>query len=152
MKGFRVSFKVEPEQEIDLIVVESKVAESRISLATKLKVLHDHIVQSGTPLASDPGVKKCLEIQSQIDRKAEKIADAEARIARLAQKQERLRKNIKSGGRDEQTAEWRVELGTAEKELTQIEEAKIPSLKEKQQKLQEELRAALTGLSAEWQE
>ena len=66
------------------------------------------------------------------------------------EKQNRLRENIKAGGQDELTNRWRHELDGAEQEIQEIEQGRVPHLREEESKLYEKLRTALKELAVEW--
>jgi hypothetical protein len=82
--------------------------------------------------------------------KRQEIADAVAEMERLAARQDRLRQNIKSGGQDELTNRWRTELDEAEQAIKQIEEVRLPTLRDQEKSLNATLKSALRSLAAEW--
>jgi hypothetical protein len=109
-------------------------------------------VATNGPLASDPGVRKCLDIRRRLDAKRDEIKDAVTETERLAARQDRLRKNIKTGGHDDQTGRWKSDLGKAEDIIVQLEETAIPKLRAEEHEIRGELQAAMMALAAEWSE
>lgn len=158
-RGVRLNVSLAPREQLEVVIAETKVQSERVTLieATKqgetLKTawLMDNIVATNGPLANDPAIRAILEIESRQSVKRQQIRDEEAKIQRLNQRQERLRKNIASGGQDEQSAKWRVELGEAERQIQELEEQTIPALREQEQVIVSELRAALLSLATEWE-
>ena len=145
---------------MQLKVKEKQLTESKAELISHTKqadIIHIHwlennLVKTNGPLANDPEIKKCLALQSELDAKREDVADVEKEAARLAQRQDRLRKNIKSGGQDELTNRWRAELDEAEQSIRRIEEETFPALAKDEKAIRACLIEALRSLAAEWSE
>jgi hypothetical protein len=112
--------------------------------------LVDNIIERNGPLSDDPSLKAALEIEGRLNAKAAEITELAQRVERLAQRQDRLRKNIATGGQDEQTARWRVELGEAEQSILELEEQTLPRLRAEELAIRHELRQALLALMLEW--
>lgn len=156
--GRRYTFTLNPRERLRVTVTESRIVRSQMQLIAdsdkdlRVQWLATNLVQTNGPLAQEPGVQKCLEIQSRLNAVQEQAVHAEIDRNRLVDKQERLRKNIGTGGNNEQTNRWRTDLGTAEDAITTIEETLLPDLRKQEQDLMDELREALRSLSAEWEE
>ena len=156
--GARYVVTIPPRERLNIRISESRVHESRARLITakaqeaKIEWLFDNIVHTNGPLAQEPGVQRCLEIQQRLDDKREEIARAEAECERLAERQQRLRKNIGTGGHSEQTDRWRSDLGSAEDRITELEDETLPKLRAEADEIHSELRDALKSLSAEWRD
>ncbi|HUG93385.1 MAG TPA: DUF4139 domain-containing protein [Planctomycetaceae bacterium] len=156
--GVRLSVDLAPQAELVLRASESRVQQSTVELADvkpqhehlKARWLEENLVHTNGPLADDPGIRECLEIQQALDLKGQEISDAVSETERLAARQERLRKNIGTGGHDDQTAQWKVELGEAESRINTLEEETIPKLRQDERTIRDQLRGALLSLSAEW--
>lgn len=154
--GMRFSVELNARERLRISVVESRVVQSSVRLVSKsgkeLRAdwLETNLVYTNGPLANEPGIQKCLEIQSRLGALQEQMQKAELDRTRLAEKQDRLRKNIGTGGNNEQTDRWRTDLGKAEDAITEIEETLLPELSRQEQAIRDELRDALRGLSAEW--
>jgi len=156
--GFRVTIPVAPQEELSLNVVESHVQESGVQLVKispkqetlKAQWLEENLVLSNGPLANDPGIRKCLQIQRSLDAKTDETKDAVLETERLASRQERLRKNLATGGHDDQTSQWKTDLGEAEHKIVELEETLIPQLREEEKGIKDELRKAMMTLAAEW--
>ena len=156
--GVRLSLHLGPQTELVLRASESRVQQTSVQLADikpqhehlKARWLEENLVQTNGPLAEDSGIRKCLDIQQALDRKRQEISDAVSETERLGSRQERLRKNIGTGGHDEQTARWKVELGDAESRINELEETTIPNLRQEERTIKDHLRQALLSLSAEW--
>lgn len=156
--GFRVRFSLGPKEELALTVDESRVHQSRMQLVN-VTPKHEHInidwleqnlVQTNGPLARDPAIANCLAIQRHLDAKGEEIQTGTKEIERLAERQDRLRKNITTGGHDDQTNRWKTDLGRAEDKIVELEDVTIPRMREEQRAIRAKLRDALVALSAEW--
>jgi len=156
--GFRISLAVAPNEELSLKVVESRVDKSSIQLvnatqdSTNMPWLINNLVATNGPLANDPGIRKCLEIQQRLDAKREQVVQAESEKERLESRQARLRDNIKAGGHDDQTSRWKTDLGKAEDKLVQLEDETIPNIKSEEIQIKKELQDGLMALAAEWTE
>jgi len=91
-----------------------------------------------------------LKMHREHEAKGQEIADAVKETGRLADRQDRLRKNLKTGGQDDLTNRWRTELDEAEQAIRKIQEEQIPALRKEEKALRSKLRDALLALSAEW--
>ena len=157
-RGERYSVALEPHARLTIKIVEQRIAVSQIELVDagkqnlRIDWLVQNIVRTNGPLALDAGIQKCLEIQQQLATKHQDILAAEERVERLAQRQDRLRKNIQSGGQDELSNRWRSELDEAEQAIRELEEEQLPALRHQEQTLREQLAENLRSLSAEWSE
>lgn len=157
--GVRYELKLAPKEKLQFRVRERTITSSVVELVTgsegkedlKTRWLVEHVIATNGPLSNDPHVLQCTEIQAELDRKKQEIADAVGESQRLAERQERLRKNIAAGGQDEQTARWRVDLGNAENRISEIDEKIVPRLREEEQAVRRRLRDALRAMSAQWE-
>lgn len=156
--GVRYYLTLNPRETLRISLTESRTGESRVRLISgsgeelRTDWLETNLVHTNGPLAQEPGVQRCLEIQSRLTAVQEKAAHAEKDRKRLADKQDRLRKNIAAAGQGEQTDRWRTDLARAEDVITEIEEHTLPALRQEEEAIREELREALRSLSAEWRE
>ena len=156
--GVRFQLPIGPHAECVLIVSEQRIADSRVQLVYvsdqvdnfQIKWIEQNLIKTNGPLAGDEGLQNCLQIHQKLEAKQQEIEDALKEIERLAERQERLRKNIKSGGQDELTSRWRSELDEAEQSIKRIEDQQIPALQNEERKLRTQMREALTGLAVEW--
>lgn len=157
--GRRYTIAVAPKSELLLKVAEQRIDQSRVELVTSTKQyeniqidwLEQNLVATNGPLAEEPGVQACLRIQQELEAKRQDVTTAVNETERLAERQERMRKNIQSGGQDELISRWRNELDEAEQAIKQIEEERIPALREEEKSLNSQLKDELRSLSAEWE-
>ncbi|MBA4016238.1 MAG: hypothetical protein C0483_03525 [Pirellula sp.] len=157
--GVRYLITLAPHETLELVVYESRVETSVVRFIVgegakeelKTAYLQETLIASNGPLSQHPGLVRCLEIQAELDTKKQEISDAVSETARLAERQERLRKNIAAGGQDAQTAQWRVDLGKAENRILEIDEQLVPRLREEERTIRNRLRAELQALSADWE-
>ncbi|MCE9554758.1 MAG: DUF4139 domain-containing protein, partial [Planctomycetes bacterium] len=157
--GLRLRFELKPNEELSISVTETRIDESSVRLVhvtTKEEQLNMHWIQENLvtkngPLADDLGIQKCLEIQRRWEAKQDDVKNAVLETQRLAERQERLRKNISTGGHDDQTSQWKTSLGEAENKIVQLEEADIPRLRGEEKTIRAELQEAMLSLAAEWQ-
>ncbi len=156
--GVRYSVSVAPKSELTLTVVEQRIDQAKMDLVTtgtaaedwKIKWIEQHLVQTNGPLALDDGIRECLGLHHDLQSKSREISDAVNETERLAARQERLRKNLKTGGQGELTNRWRTELDEAEQSIRRIEEEQIPALRDEETALESRLKNGLKSLSAEW--
>jgi hypothetical protein len=158
--GIRLRLTLAPREQLSIAVAESRVEDSRVVLVNvtptaeqfQTSWIEQNVVATNGPLAKHPGVLKCLEIQRSLDAKQAEIRAAVAETERLAARQDRLRKNIAAAGQDEQSARWKTELGQAEDKIVELEEKRLPALREEEKQIKAELHVALRHLTAEWSE
>jgi hypothetical protein len=158
--GVRLTVPLKAREPLRILVEETKVQRSQFELLAvrddqlpyKMQWLVQNIIDTNGPLAMDPNIQECLEIQKRLDAKQQEIATVQQEIARLSARQERLRNNLGTGGQNEQTDRWRADLAQTENRITQIEDDKLPALQDEAAAIRTELRAALADLSADWQE
>ena len=91
--------------------------------------LHENLISVNASLLDDPAVLKCIELQKRLDENLTSQRAAEQEIERLTNRQERLRKNIKTGSSDQQNLRWLTDLGQAEDGIVALEDSKLPELK-----------------------
>ncbi|QDU59520.1 hypothetical protein Pan216_03490 [Planctomycetes bacterium Pan216] len=157
-EGVRYSISLPAKAELRLRVSEKRLVKSEVRLVdvsgqseyAKIGWLIDNIVKTNGPLADDPGVQRCVAKFQEREAIREKIRDLVNQTEQLATRQERLRKNIKSGGQDELTTRWRQELDEAERMIQEIDEVTIPKLREQEKEIEGRFREAIKSLSAEW--
>ncbi|MEM7560627.1 MAG: hypothetical protein AAF394_16010, partial [Planctomycetota bacterium] len=156
--GLRYKLVLPPNSSCCLTIHESRVEDNEISLVTvtnqseRLNVewLEKNIIRSDGPLADNARIKECFAANEALQQKKSEISNAIVRSERIMEKQNRLRENIKAGGQDELTSRWRHELDEAEKAIQEIEQERVPHLREEESNLYEKLRTALMGLEVEW--
>ena len=158
-QGRRVEFELETKQSLVVKVIETKIEKTRIILAGKavdenfrVKWLFDNIVEADTPLADNQAVKSCIKLQGQLDEIQQQVSQAKDEINRLTTRQERLRKNIKTGGGEKQDTKWQADLGKAEDQIVELEEVRIPELHDQRASIRDELFEALKGIVLDWAE
>jgi hypothetical protein len=158
--GVRYSISIGGKAELIVKVIEQRIDQSRMELITTTKQhenlqidwLEQSVVAKNGPLAQDEGIRACLKLHQEHEAKREEISDAVKESERLAQRQDRLRKNLKTGGQDDLANRWRTELDEAEQAIRRIEEEQIPVLRAEERASRSKVRDALKALSAEWSE
>jgi hypothetical protein len=156
--GVRYELALGPKQKLRLLVTETRIETSKVEFLSgkpsqedlKTGWLVENLIATNGPLSGNQGLRRALEIQVELDQKKQEVSDAVGEGHRLAQRQERLRKNIDVGGADEQTARWRVDLGNAEDRIQEIDEKIVPRLRDEENAIRSRLREALRTLSAAW--
>ncbi len=156
--GLRFMLELPPKSTLTITVTEQRIDSTQVQIVSVSKThenlqigwIEDNLVKANGPLASDPAVLSCLRIQRELESQKREISNAVQETERLAERQERLRQNIKTGGQDELTNRWRKELDEAEQAIRSIEEEQLPGLRTAEQALRSRLREALQSLSAEW--
>lgn len=158
--GQRLAFSLASKEHATVIVEETKVERTRYELLSdydddlvgKMRWLVQNVIDTNGPLADDPALQTCLQIQRRLDEKQREVRKAEENVVHLEKRQERLRKNLEVGGQNEQTDRWRADLAETETRITQIEEQTLPVLEQEADTILTELRSALGTLNAGWQE
>ncbi|MDP6443100.1 MAG: DUF4139 domain-containing protein, partial [Pirellulaceae bacterium] len=158
--GSRYTLSLPPKSALVVKVVELSIQESKVQLVRSAKTVEDaqiiwlqeNIIKTNGPLALDEGVLDCLRIHTEVEAKRQEIQEAVRETERLAGRQDRLRKNIKSGGKDDLSQRWLTELDEAERAIQKIDEEQIPTLRREEKALTAQLAKALKSLSAEWSE
>lgn len=155
--GRRFEISLLEKDELVISVIETKTRTNKVFLVdldqdqyTRTDWLIENLVESNSPLADDPAVKHCIEIQRRMDEINLQIKHAKAEIDRLNKRQERLRKNIKAGGGQQQDQRWRTDLAKSEDAIVQLEDERLSELQEQLTTTRKQLRDALTALSLQW--
>ena len=114
--------------------------------------LYENFVDADSTVVDNPNVKQCVELQRTLDEVNQQISHAQNEISRLTQRQERLRKNIQSGGGEQTLLRWQNDLGKAEDAIVQLEEQRTPELIKQRDDIREQLFNALRTLTLDWAE
>ncbi len=158
--GRRIEFELLPTDVVKVVFVETGVARSQVQLTgnaatdEKFRVvwLYDNLIDANLSLAHDPAVKRCTDLQRELDEKNNQINHARDELQRLIARQQRLRENIKVGAGDHQTARYQDDLARTEDNLVQLEEEHLPELVAERDDRRRELFKALKSLALEWSE
>ena len=155
--GVRIEFPLEPHQTTIIRVIETKVENSRVVLAgdeasedLNCFWLANNVVESNTDITNETGVRRCLDLQRELDEVAEQQKHAKEEIDRLTARQDRLRKNIKAGEGKTRIDKWENELARAEDAIVQLEDERMPELVANKRRINEKLYLALRELNVEW--
>ena len=158
--GRRIEFELLPDDVLKIVFVETCVANSQVQLTgntatdEKFRVvwLYDNLIDANLSLAQDSSIKRCTDLQRELDEKNNQINHARDELQRLIARQQRLRENIKVGSGDQQTARYQDDLARTEDNLVQLEEEHLPELVSDRDDRRRELFQALRSLSLEWSE
>ena len=150
--GCRVEFEVPAKSEV--VVTTKEVYESsstnQITSYNNANWLITEI-KNKSELENDEGVRRCLQIQQQVNEATAALSELDERHSKLQQRSNRLRQNIGSGqSQDDTVKDWRKQLAEAESQLQDIEDNKRPAAVKSQQDLIKELQSAFESLEAEW--
>ena len=158
-RGRRVDFELAAKESVVVKVVEEKIEKTRVRLIGKaadenfqINWLFENFVDADTPLAESPAVMSSIALQKKLDKMDQMVSQAQAEIGRLCSRQERLRKNIETGGGEQQDIKWQADLGKAEDQIVKLEEEKIPDLQEQRKNLRDELFKSLSDIVLDWAE
>ncbi|MEM6691968.1 MAG: DUF4139 domain-containing protein, partial [Planctomycetota bacterium] len=157
-EGVRFSISLEAKSEVVIRVLEHRIDETRVELISvsqrqenvQIDWLEKNLVKTDGPLAKDEGVQRCLEINDKLESVRRLISDAVKETEVLAERQERLRQNIKSGGQDDFSIRWRNELDESENAIRDIEDERLPKLRDREQAVYSDLKLAIKSLSVDW--
>lgn len=157
-EGHRLSVSLAANATAEVVVRESRIDSSRMVMVgsqrgNKLSEMYWFEEQFGgpsSPVHEHAGLCEFRLIQQRLAEKQSEITKATSKVEQLSKRQERLRKNIGTGGQDEQTANWRHELGQEESRINTLEEQTLPQLRREEDSIQKELEAAMLALSVEW--
>lgn len=158
--GRRIEFELLPNDVVTIAIIETCVAKSQVLLtgiaATEenfqVQWLYDNLIDSNYSLAQTPAVMQCIELQKRLDEKNSQIQHGRDELQGLIGRQERLRKNLKTGSGDHQTAKWQDDLARAEDNIVQLEEEHMPDLIVERDECRQDLFRALQDLAIEWSE
>lgn len=155
--GRRVELNLAEKEQLVISVIETKTRTNKVFLVdlteaqnTRTDWLIQNIIESNSPLADEPAVQRCIEIQRNLDEINLQIRHANTEIDRLNKRQERLRKNIKAGGGQQQDQRWRTDLAKSEDAIVQLEDERLAELDEQKTATRKQLSDALTELSLQW--
>ena len=152
--GIRLRFGLEAKASVVVSVTEINVQTSEVRIAGPNGVgwLRENIIRQEGPLSNTQALKDCLAIQEVIDVKEREIEAAQQEMQQLADRQERLRKNVAAGGNAQQSSQWLAALATAEERLVELEEKRIPALRTEKAEIEQRLYDALKALDVQWKE
>ena len=155
--GWRVYFEVSPNQKTTLTVTESHLNRQTtiIKQRSGFNWITHNIIDVENPIADDPQIKACVEIQKNIDKTERDRNDARARLTELNEQIDRVRQNLEaaqnvaSGGKLDK---WIDDLDTSEEEIRKISKEVMPQLSKELQVLNEKMSEALQKVTASWKE
>ena len=153
----RCEFQLSDRELITITVSESAIQQSQIQLVGEnwqdskrnIKWLFANLVETHSPLAENESIRQAVELNRRLSETSEQITHARAEVERLTQRQERLRKNIKTGGGVHQDEKWRTDLARAEDAIVQLEDERIPELMDQSDQLAKQLYDSLKSLVLE---
>jgi hypothetical protein len=147
--GRRVRATLPARGSLAVTVIEEQIAEQRFSLSVSW--LHGNVIELHAPASQIKGIRKCIDLQGEIDNVRSWIVENEEKAATIAEEQERLMKLIPNA-HGEQAHAWRTDLASAERELREIKRSALPKLKDQLRNAQGALHEALRNLRYEWSE
>lgn len=158
-QGKRVEFDLPEKTQLVVSVIESKTRSSKVFLIKstsnddlQTRWLVENLIESNSPYASEPEILRCIELQRELDDIGLQAEHARNEVARLDKRQERLRKNIKAGGGQQQDQRWRTDLAKTEDAIVQLEDERINELNEQRSRVRQQLFDALSSLALQWNE
>ena len=153
--GWRVYFEVGANQKFTLTATESNLDRQTTILRNQFDWISRNIIDIESPLAEDPQIQKCVEIQGKIDECEREHDAARTRTGELNQQVDRVRANLESaksvasGGKIDK---WIDDLDDSETEIRKINKETLPALAKKISGFSKELSAALQKVTANWKE
>jgi hypothetical protein len=157
--GKRVKIELEESDVLVVSVVETKTTKHNVHLSDptwkgnlQVSWLVQNLIETNSPLADDAAVQNCIQLQRDLDEINLQVEHARNEVERLNKRQDRLRKNIKTGGGEQQDTRWRTDLGKTEDAIVQLEDERIGDLNRQCDQVRKELFAALNELSLQWVE
>jgi hypothetical protein len=152
--GYRLYLTITSKQEVMLKVTETYVQETKVAIANNYNWVYQNVISPENPLATHPGVQKCIEIQQQIEDNDKEIRELKESVSSLDEDIGRLRENITAVKEETGTAAtrtaWVKELDAATKSITDINRKQLPTLETKKKQLARQLNEALAALQASW--
>lgn len=109
-----------------------------------------NIIESDHPLKTNEAFRDIVNLQEQIEKIDNEIAEANESLQAQSQRLVNLRENIKVGGHDSDMSSWRSALSDCDKSMTNISCSKIPSLNTKKKEYQTNLRKMMRNLTISW--
>ncbi|QGJ71742.1 Hypothetical protein PBC10988_34490 [Planctomycetales bacterium 10988] len=159
-EGIRYKVQLEPKATLRIKVYEEETEITSYELflaanqdeSAKINWILTNLLKTNGPLAENKDLHHCFSLYEELNAKREEISDLNQEMERIISREERLRENIKSGGKDALTTRWRKELDDAEKEIQKLVDQQIPQLREEEKKLRQQLSQALKSLSTSWKD
>ena len=151
--GWRLYFNVEPNQKITLAVSETHVVQQSVTLGSNWNWIQHNIIAVENPIAADPQILACLEVQKQIDKTVEAERSARSRVQEIERQVDRVRSNLESaqgvasGGNLDK---WIKDLDDSEEEIRTLQKKTMPELRDKHVQLTEELAEKLAAVTVCW--
>ena len=131
-------------EKVELIVKSNRKEQAKIDW------LVANVIDSDVPIKLGPEVQQIKKLLASLRETRDQVAKLAETSNQVNEKQERLRKNIKTAGKDELTKKWIKELDEAEKQIQSIDEKKIPALRLKEDEIHQQIVDLIRSISAEW--
>lgn len=145
--GVRLAFKLLPNQEVVLKVVENALISSSQNLTSNFQYFYDLIVTNECSLADDPNLLSVLELKKKLDQNSAEIAEVNTNISRLLGEQTEIRSNLSA---DQTSQRWRDDLASVADEIKELTRTTLPALNAQRKTLTEQYYAAIKELKNEW--
>lgn len=149
--GYRLYFTIAPNQKLTLNIDEKLVLSQSINIDNNFNWIKNNIISTGNELLNNEGIKRCIEIQEEIDTLDTKLNKLNEKSSKLDTQADRIRRNIESTkSTNTGLTEWISDLDRLEKECRKIEDIDSPKLEDLKDIKQKQLQEALKQISASW--
>ena len=152
--GWRVYFELGPKESVTLSVSETYVAQSTTNFGGDFWWIKQNVIDQKSPLSSNEDIKRCLDIQRQIDDLVERHNNAEEKVEQLNEQVVRVRSNLeaaKSVAASKKVDAWIDDLDNSETQIRELTEKTIPKLTKDRMNLQSKMAEELSKLTATWE-
>ena len=151
--GHRIEVMLSARKDCLVQITESKTELTQFRLTGsnhtdffKVNWIRDNLFKTNSKLMDDPNLQACIDMQRQLDELDEQESLLISDAAKLKERQERLRENIKTGGSNSTISKWHQELAQSEDEIRNIEDFKLKELSRQKNEYRIQLFDTLNGL------
>lgn len=152
--GWRLYFNIAPKQKLTLKAMETRVDRNEIYMHN-MHWITTAIIDTKNPLATNPQILECIDLQKQIDKLTKEERDINDKTNKLVSKAQRIRENVTAAkgveGSSDRLSSWLANLDDFEKDIVTME-SRVPVLQEKKQEVSKQLMSKLRDLTVSWKD
>lgn len=151
--GWRIYFQLKEKESVTIEVLETAVISVSSAIGNNFNWIRGNIIDTKTPIAADAQIKKCIDIQKQIDDIKESLNVKDKKLQELESQVERVRENLNAVKNNSEIAsKWTQDLDTTETEIRKINKTDIPKLNLNKKDLSAKLAEEIKKITVSWKD
>lgn len=151
--GVRAYLVLAPKEKLKLTIQERSIASQTINIKNNFGWIQAYVINPETTLGNDMHIKKCSELQLQINEAQEDIQRAQDKLDTLTEQVARSRENLKAISNTKDSLEasnWIKDLDESEKEIRKLTNNTLPERINKERKLTKALADEILLIEVSW--